>query len=170
MGRDTIRIRDLANPVLTDLQRQAIASAPPVTMTEQAVLDAARKRTGLDDFGSEDFRDRLRVWLASFEEDSGLGPLGRATMFGEAVRYAASRLRVEDLMGFEVGQLIAADLGKGCGEFNFNGLMKLRTVKKPATSARKGRNPFTGEEIMIKAKPASRKVRVRALRTLNGMI
>lgn len=67
--------------------------------------------------------------------------------------------------------LLAADLGKkGCGEFNFMGLMKLRTVNKPATSARKGRNPFTGEEIMIKAKPASRKVRVRALRTLNGMI
>ena len=67
--------------------------------------------------------------------------------------------------------LIAADLGKkGSGEFNFMGLMKLRTVNKPATAARKGRNPFTGEEIMIKAKPASRKVRVRALRTLNGMI
>ena len=66
--------------------------------------------------------------------------------------------------------LIAADLGKGCGEVNFNGLMKLRTVKKPATAARKGRNPFTGEEIMIKAKPASRKVRVRALRSLNGLI
>jgi nucleoid DNA-binding protein len=68
-------------------------------------------------------------------------------------------------------QIIAADLGKnGSGEFNFNGLMKLRAVKKPATPARKGRNPFTGEDIMIKAKPASRKVRVRALRTLNGMI
>ena len=67
--------------------------------------------------------------------------------------------------------LMAADLGKkGCGEFNFNGLMKLKAVSKPATPARKGRNPFTGEEIMIKAKPASRKVRVRALRTLNGMI
>ena len=69
-----------------------------------------------------------------------------------------------------LSSIIAADLGKGCGEFNFNGLMKLRTVKKPASPARKGRNPFTGEEIMIKAKPASRKVRVRALRTLNGMI
>jgi len=67
--------------------------------------------------------------------------------------------------------LIAADLSKkGAGEFNFNGLMKLKTVNKPATSARKGRNPFTGEEIMIKAKPASRKVRVRALRNLNGLI
>lgn len=67
--------------------------------------------------------------------------------------------------------IISADLGKaGCGEFNFNGLVKLRTVNKPATKARKGRNPFTGEEIMIKAKPASRKVRARALRTLNNLI
>jgi len=67
--------------------------------------------------------------------------------------------------------LIAADLGKkGCGEFNFNGLMKLKTINKPATKARPGRNPFTGENITIKAKPASRKVRVRALRPLNGMI
>ena len=67
-------------------------------------------------------------------------------------------------------QVIAADLGKGCGEFNFGGLMKLRTVKRPASPARKGRNPFTGEEIMIKAKPASRKVGVRALRSLNALI
>lgn len=68
-------------------------------------------------------------------------------------------------------QIMAADLGKkGSGEFNFNGLVKLKTVNKPATKARKGRNPFTGEDIMIKAKPASRKVRARALRGLNGMI
>ena len=67
--------------------------------------------------------------------------------------------------------VIAADLGKkGCGEFNFNGLLKLKTVNKPATKARKGRNPFTGEEITIKAKPASRKVRARALRSLNALI
>jgi len=48
--------------------------------------------------------------------------------------------------------------------------MKLKAVNKPATKARKGRNPFTGEDVMLKAKPASRKVRVRALRTLNGLI
>lgn len=67
--------------------------------------------------------------------------------------------------------LLAADLGKkGPGEFNFNGLMKLKAVTKPATPSRKGRNPFTGEEITIKAKPASKKVRVRALRGLNDLL
>ena len=94
---------------------------------------------------------------------------------GDTVRQIAAGTDLKPRQVKEVFEaltaLIAADLSKrGCGEFNFNGLMKLRTVNKPATSARKGRNPFTGEEIMIKAKPASRKVRVRALRTLNGMI
>jgi nucleoid DNA-binding protein len=70
-----------------------------------------------------------------------------------------------------LSSIMAADLGKkGCGEFNFNGLVKLRTVNKPATKARMGRNPFTGQDVMLKAKPASRKVRARALRPLNAMV
>jgi nucleoid DNA-binding protein len=78
--------------------------------------------------------------------------------------------KVKEVLG-ALTALMAADLSKkGCGEFNFNGLMKLKTVNKPATKSRKGRNPFTGEDITIKAKPASRKVRVRALRPLNAMI
>jgi nucleoid DNA-binding protein len=68
-------------------------------------------------------------------------------------------------------EIIKADLSKkGPGIFKFNGLIKMQTVVKPATKARMGKNPFTGEEVMFKAKPASRKVRVRALKTLNGMI
>ncbi len=98
MSGNNIRIDDLANPVLTDLQRQAIAHAPKVTMDEEAVLSAAREATGLSDFGKEGFRERLRIWLQSFEEDTDLGPLGRAGMFGDAVRYASNRLRLEDLL------------------------------------------------------------------------
>lgn len=92
-----IRIDDLANPRLDDMLRTVIASAPPVTMAVEAVLDAARATTGLKDFGAPDFRERLAIWLDSFEQDSGLGPLGRATVFGEAVRYAVTRLRLEDV-------------------------------------------------------------------------
>ena len=98
MSGNSIRIDDLGNPILTDLQRQAIASVPAVTMDEAAVLSAARDATGLSDFGSEDFRERLRIWLQSFEEDQDLGPLGRAGMFADAVRYASNRLRLEDLL------------------------------------------------------------------------
>jgi nucleoid DNA-binding protein len=58
---------------------------------------------------------------------------------------------------------------KGIGEFVFPGLFKIITVKKPATKARKGINPFSGEEVMFKAKPASTSVKVRPLKKLKEM-
>ena len=56
------------------------------------------------------------------------------------------------------------------GMFSIPGLMKLRVVKKPATKARKGVNPFTGEEMMFKAKPASKVVKVTVLKGLKDMV
>lgn len=58
---------------------------------------------------------------------------------------------------------------KGIGEFVLPGLLKIITVKKPATKARKGINPFSGEEVMFKAKPASTSVKVRPLKKLKEM-
>lgn len=55
---------------------------------------------------------------------------------------------------------------RSCGEFTLPGLMKVTTVKKPARKARKGINPFTGEETMFKAKPASVAVKIRPLKKL----
>jgi len=56
------------------------------------------------------------------------------------------------------------------GVFTMPGLCKMTVKKKPATKARKGKNPFTGEEIMIKAKPASKTVRIRPLKNLKDMV
>ncbi len=56
------------------------------------------------------------------------------------------------------------------GIFTMPGLLKMRVVNKPATKARKGINPFTGEEMMFKAKPASKSVRVPALKGLKDMV
>jgi nucleoid DNA-binding protein len=50
------------------------------------------------------------------------------------------------------------------------GLLKLKVVKKPATKAREGVNPFTKEKMMFKAKPASKKVRIAALKTLKEYV
>jgi len=58
----------------------------------------------------------------------------------------------------------------GSGLFTVPGLLKMRVVKKPATKARKGVNPFTGEEMMFKAKPASKTVKVAALKGLKDMV
>jgi nucleoid DNA-binding protein len=59
---------------------------------------------------------------------------------------------------------------KGAGLFTLPGLLKMKVVKKPATKAREGVNPFTGEKMMFKAKPASKKVRIGALKSLKGMV
>jgi len=48
--------------------------------------------------------------------------------------------------------------------------LKMKVVKKAATKAREGVNPFTGEKMMFKAKPASKKVRVMPLKSLKGMV
>lgn len=55
---------------------------------------------------------------------------------------------------------------RAAGSFTLPGLMKITTVKKPARRARKGVNPFTGEEMMFKAKPAQTVVKVRPLKKL----
>jgi DNA-binding protein HU-beta len=56
------------------------------------------------------------------------------------------------------------------GLFTLPGLLKLKVVKKPATKAREGVNPFTGEKMTFKAKPASKKVRVLPLKSLKSMV
>lgn len=55
------------------------------------------------------------------------------------------------------------------GEFVLPGMMKITTVRKPAVKARKGISPFTKEEVIFKAKPASTVIKVRALKKLKDM-
>ncbi|HBE91247.1 MAG TPA: integration host factor [Gammaproteobacteria bacterium] len=59
---------------------------------------------------------------------------------------------------------------RGAGEFTLAGMMKIKRYVKPATKERPGRNPFTGESIIIKAKPKSKGVRVRPLAGLKKMV
>lgn len=55
------------------------------------------------------------------------------------------------------------------GEFVLPGLLKISTVRKPAVKARKGISPFTKEETIFKAKPASTVIKVRPLKKLKDM-
>ncbi|MEL7473825.1 MAG: HU family DNA-binding protein [Planctomycetota bacterium] len=67
--------------------------------------------------------------------------------------------------------IIGADLSKrGPGVFNVPGLMKVLVQRKPATKARKGINPFTGEPTVFKAKPARNVVKVRPLKGLKDLV
>jgi nucleoid DNA-binding protein len=71
----------------------------------------------------------------------------------------------------EITTLIKRHIGKkGPGTFTLPGLFKITTVKKKAVPARKGINPFTGEETTFKAKPARTVIKVRALKKMKDMV
>jgi nucleoid DNA-binding protein len=69
----------------------------------------------------------------------------------------------------ELGSIIERHIKKrGVGEFTLPGLLKIKTVKKPAQKAKKGvPNPFRPGELMdVAAKPASTKVKILPLKKL----
>ena len=70
-----------------------------------------------------------------------------------------------------LGVLIGKNLGKrGPGAFSIPGLMKVKVIRKPATKARKGINPFTKEPTVFKAKPARNVVKILPLKGLKDMV
>jgi nucleoid DNA-binding protein len=68
------------------------------------------------------------------------------------------------------GQIKKSLSSRGPGAYAVPGLMKLVVVRKPATPARKGINPFTGQETMFKARPARNIVKIRPLKSLKDMV
>jgi hypothetical protein len=98
MTANKIRIDDLAAPKLTPLQQQAVAYATnnPVDFSVDGILAAARTPTGLSNFGDEGFLSRLRAWAEAADGEIELSPVGRMAVWKEMVRFAATRLMVED--------------------------------------------------------------------------
>lgn len=73
----------------------------------------------------------------------------------------------------ELGDIIERHVKKrSVGEFTLPGLLKIKTVKKPAQKARKNvPNPFKPGELMdVAAKPASTKVKIMPLKKLKDMV
>jgi nucleoid DNA-binding protein len=72
----------------------------------------------------------------------------------------------ESLAGL-VGKNVGAG---GPGIFTLPGLLKIKVIRKPATPARTGINPFTKQETTFKAKPARNVVKLQALKSLKAMV
>jgi hypothetical protein len=90
---DAIRIDDLAAPRLTGVQQELLAwgETAKVDFGEEAILDAARRRTGLSDFGPDDFRARLGLLRDEWGRTE-LTRFQRVVLHGYLVRYCATRL------------------------------------------------------------------------------
>jgi nucleoid DNA-binding protein len=97
-------------------------------------------------------------------------PMTKSAMLSEiAEKTELTKKDVAAVMD-ELSQLIHRHIKKGgAGQCTIPGLMKIKTVRKPATKARKGINPFTGEETVFKAKPARTVVKVTPLKAMKEM-
>ncbi len=67
-----------------------------VPLDEQSLLDTARKNTGLNDFGADDWHEPFKVLIKSLDEEADLSPIGRMMTRGEILMYLEGRLRIED--------------------------------------------------------------------------
>ena len=131
--------------------RKAAAKKAPAKKKAVAKKAPAKKAAAPAKKAAPALKDKMTKTqvMASIAESTGL-----------------SKKQVGDVMS-ELETLIERSIKKrAVGEFTLPGLMKITTVKKPAVKARKGINPFTGEETMFKAKPASVAVKVRPLKKM----
>jgi nucleoid DNA-binding protein len=96
-------------------------------------------------------------------------PTKSEILAGIAQSTELSRKQVASVLD-ALADLIKKNIGKkGPGMFVVPGLMKIMVIQKPAVKAHKGINPFTKEEVMFKAKPARRVIKVRPLKALKDM-
>ena len=94
-----IRIDDLREPRLSPAQQAVIDATAglQVELSVDEVLAAARERTGLADFGPQDFLERLGLLVDEWGSDAAMRPLQRLNLRNYLVRYAANRLLLQDL-------------------------------------------------------------------------
>ncbi len=100
MKNAQIRIEDLARPELTEIQQAAreYAESLPIELSVDAVLAQARQNAGCDDFGADDFLERLGRLTGEWSSDTGLAGIGRLQLFNKLVQHATSRLLIQDCL------------------------------------------------------------------------
>ncbi len=97
-------------------------------------------------------------------------PYTKTMLFTEIAERTELKKKDVAMVFDELASIINGHIRRnGAGVFTVPGLMKIKVVRKPATRARKGINPFTGEPTIFKAKPARNVVKVQPLKALKDM-
>lgn len=99
------------------------------------------------------------------------GPLTKSTLIQTIADKTDGKLTRKDVKGIleAVATIGYTELKKN-GVFVVPGLVRMVVVKKPATKARKGINPFTKEEVMFKAKPARKVIKGRPVKAAKDAV
>lgn len=98
----TVHLHDLAEPRFSaeaePLRQMMAAMAAECPLDADAMHTKARTETGLDDFGADDYRERLDVYLAALQEIPGLHEAGIVNFHAQIVQWLKNRLLLTDLL------------------------------------------------------------------------
>jgi hypothetical protein len=98
----TVRLDDLAQPQFSAEGQQILdmmaTMAPVCPLDADALHDKASADTGLRDFGPDDYRERLDVYLAALREIDGLHDAGVVNFYGQLLQVLKNRLLLTDLL------------------------------------------------------------------------
>ncbi|MDT3440025.1 MULTISPECIES: sulfotransferase [unclassified Pseudofrankia] len=97
MAVKVLRVEGMRDDTRSPAERAALEAdeARPLDMSIDAVLEGASRQTGLDDFGSLDFTQRLGILLAEVEADDNVWRTYKATFLDQCVKAAANRLLIQ---------------------------------------------------------------------------
>ncbi len=97
-----VRLDDLAEPRFSAEAQQLLdmmaTMAPSCPLDADALHAHASADTGLHDFGAQDYRERLDVYLAALREIDGLHPAGVVNFYGQLLQLLKNRLLFTDLL------------------------------------------------------------------------
>jgi nucleoid DNA-binding protein len=98
-------------------------------------------------------------------------PMSKSELFNTLAEMSELKATQVKKLYANLQDIIASHFGKnGPQQFVLPGLAKIAVKHKPATKARKGTNPFTGEETQFKAKPARNVIKIKPLKSLKAMV
>ncbi len=105
------------------------------------------------------------------DEQQAKKPLNKTeVLLALAEATGLSKQQVAGLFG-ELAALIQKNLADGGpGAFTIPDLLQIKVVRKPAVAEHTGINPFTKQEMIVKAKPAKNVVKLVALKGLKTMV
>ncbi|EUA14844.1 sulfotransferase family protein [Mycobacterium kansasii 732] len=99
---DAVRLDDLAEPRFSteaqQLRDMMATMAPQCPLDADALHARASADTGLHDFGDDDYRERLDVFLAALRDIDGLHPPGVVNFYGQLLQLLKNRLLLADLL------------------------------------------------------------------------
>jgi Sulfotransferase family len=99
---DAVRLEDLAEPRFSAEAQPILdmmaAMAPNCPLDADALHAQASADTGMHDFGPDDYRERLDVYLAALRDIDGLHGAGVVNFYGQLLQLLKNRLLLTDLL------------------------------------------------------------------------